>query len=532
MNAQDPPQTDRNTEVTNREWKQTRTSAAATHAIAITEQLAKATDMTFDLASYLENSEDINYMMEDPGPDLSNLPATPSLPISSIPTFYLAPSITQAMQQMGPAIPNLPYALWPIVEPQKPNESTLPWDDIIEKSSQTVQAAEPSPISVHTSEPHRQTPQSNPSYAETPPLMTRKSSDGSKKQAAMEQQREKEGDTRVAGEDIVHVGFSDQDFMFMKNLLALNKFELCDMNRELELTQESNTQLRKRLFDATEELAGAKEQLSQKDGYISACGKKIGALQRKLVLLTHPYTALDLRQTPTGTIANAHPESQLHKSASKPETMPFPLKPSAEPKAIDRSLSRSQIFAMPKKTEKKIASEREARLKESRKDYEALLEEKEALISRITKEHFERQAVLEDRYMLSAMSEKLRRVVKEIIWEIRELRIENEKFWEENEKLKEELDQARAANNSKLDHVSVPPKTSEGVLDTVSQQNIPETATSHTEADQVRHAVGEGHEDTTQRANGLQSGISSCGSDWANIEESDLEKEWSYHGGN
>ncbi|KEQ62439.1 uncharacterized protein M437DRAFT_66307 [Aureobasidium melanogenum CBS 110374] len=498
MNAQDPPQTDGNTEKTNRECKQTRTSAAATHAIAITEQLAKATDMTFDLASYLENSEDVNYKMEDPGPDLSNLPATPSLPISSIPTFYLAPSITQAMQQMGPAIPNLPYALWPIVEPENPDESTLPWDDIIEKSSQTVQAAEFSPISDHTSEPHRQTPQSNPSYAETPPLMTQKSSDGSKKQAAMEQQKEKEGDTGVAGEDIVHVGFSDQDFMFMKNLLALNKFELCDMNRELELTQESNTQLRKRLFDATEELAGAKEQLSQKDGYISACDKKIGALQRKIVLLAHPYTALDLGQTPTGTIANANPEPQLHKSTSKPETMPILHKPSAEPKAVDRSLSRSQIFAMPKMTEKKIAGEREARLKESQKDYEALLEEKEALISRITKEHFERQAVLEDRYMLSAMSEKLRRVVKEIIWEIRELRIENEKFWEENEKLKEELDQARTANNSKLDHVSVPPKTSEGVFDTVSQQNIPETATSHTEADQVRHAVGEGHEDTNQ----------------------------------
>lgn len=246
MNAQDPPQIDRNTEKKNRECKQTRTSAAATHAIAITEQLAKATDMTFDLASYLENSEDVNYMMEDPGPDLSNLPATPSLPISSIPTFYLAPSITQAMQQMGPAIPNLPYAPWPIVEPQNPDESTLPWDDIIEKSIRTVQPAEPSPISVHTSEPHRQTPQSNPFYAETPPLMTQKSSDGSKKQAAMEQQREKEGDTRVAGEDIVHVGFSDQDFMFMKNLLALNKFELCNMNRELELTQESNTQLRKK----------------------------------------------------------------------------------------------------------------------------------------------------------------------------------------------------------------------------------------------------------------------------------------------
>ena len=124
--------------------------------------------------------------------------------------------------------------------------------------------------------------------------------------------------------------------------------------------------------------------------------------------------------------------------------------------------------------------------------------------------------------MLGAMSEMLRRVVKQCLWENHELTVEHEKLSEENEELREKLSQALSANNSKPSRFSVLPKASADTHDTMAQRKESQTGTSHTETDQVKDEVGGGHGDMGQKANSPLSQGSPCGSDWANVEKPDV----------
>jgi hypothetical protein len=135
---------------------------------------------------------------------------------------------------------------------------------------------------------------------------------------------------------------------------------------------------------------------------------------------------------------------------------------------------------------------------------------------------------LEDRYIFRARSGRRKRVAEGYLWGNHEPSKETKQLGQDNEELREDRDQAHAANNSKSGHVSVRSKTSEGALDIVSQQEISETATSHTEFDRVADTEGEGYGDTGQRVNNLLSQKSSYSSDWETVEGVDLEKEWPY----
>lgn len=133
-----------------------------------------------------------------------------------------------------------------------------------------------------------------------------------------------------------------------------------------------------------------------------------------------------------------------------------------------------------------------------------------------------------DRYVLGTMSEKLRRVIKQCLWENYELTQKNVKLRDENDELREELDQADTANGSKPGHDFVRPKISRGTLNTVSQRGISETGTSHAEADLAKYAVDEGYGVVSQRVNSPLSQSPSCGSGWADVQGLDVEKEWPY----
>ncbi|KAG9853609.1 hypothetical protein KCU98_g2907, partial [Aureobasidium melanogenum] len=269
-------------------------------------------------------------------------------------------------------------------------------------------------------------------------------------------------------------------------------------DRELAAAQKSNSQLRTRLSDMEDELARAQAKVKQKNIYISACDKKIDALQKKIALLTRPYAGPTVEQIRTDTEMNVNAEPQLHKPTSKPKTVSIPP---AQPSG-------------------------EARL--NAVNYEDSSEEENPSFIRACEQSSRRQAELEGRYILSARSEKRRRVAKGYLWENQEPSKNNGELSQENEELREDLDQALAVNNSKPSHVSVRPKIFEGALDIVSQQETSETATSHTQADRVKDTERGGHGDTDQRANSLLSQKFSCCSDWEHVQGVDLEKEWPY----
>ncbi|KAH0360234.1 hypothetical protein KCU65_g9532, partial [Aureobasidium melanogenum] len=527
-NAQATSQTEQNTEAKDCECKQNRTSAAITRAITNVEQLTKATDMMFDPSPTLTGSENSKESSRSSSTERPRLPTSPSQLHAPSPVFYLAPSITQAMQHMRPAMANLPYAPWPIVEPHDPNVDTFSSDDMLDKSLQTDQAVEPSPNIVYTSETHRQSPQNDLSYAENPSPMTQESSDASKKQAVMEQQKEKKDDTQGVTEDVIHAGFSVADFVYTKNLLSIKMFELRKQYNELEETRRSNTQLRISLSDMKDELAKMQAKLDQKNIYISACDKKIDALQKKIALLTRPYTGPTDCQLRIDSNTNANAESQLNKPASKPKKIIVPPTQSpAEFKAIDRSLKRS-LMSMPRKTETKTVSERQARLKDAQLDYEAPLEEREVPVIRACEQSFRKQAELENCHVYRERSGKCRIMAEEHLWRNQEPSKETTELRQKNKELREDLDQAHAVDTSKSGSGLVRPKMYERILDRVARQETSDTATSHTEADQVRRAEGEGNGDAGERANGPLSQNSQCGSEWADVEKPDLYKEWPY----
>lgn len=325
-------------------------------------------------------------------------------------------------------------------------------------------------------------------------------------------------------ENVPQVGSLESDSRNMKNMLAVKKFQLGHKHHGLELTQESNTRLRTRLFDTQEELAKAQEKLSQKDSYISARDKKIDVLQKTLVLLTGPTA----QQVHTGMERNCKSGSQPHNFTSNPEKIPIPpSQPFAKTKSNTRGSDVSHTLS-PMDAEALSARETEARIQEAQSDYETLLEEKEALISQITKRSYERRAQMKDRYMLGALSEKLRRLVEEVIWENRELDMENDRLREDNKKLREEVSKAKDIKNSGISHLCIPQQTSEDTVATVSQHEDSEKSTSAVEAEQIKDAVSDGHGSIDQRVNSPLSQDSPCGSDWASVEEPDVEKDWPY----
>lgn len=497
-----------------------------THAIPISEQLTKAADMTFGPSSMLPDTENASYMSKTPGPDPPNLPTFPSLPTSISPAFYLTPNITRALQQMPTARPVSPLTFRSFSDPPNPDQDTPGSDYNTAESFRDNQTVKSSSNNAFTSGiPHQESPK-DPNYAAEPVFGAQEESKDLKEQDTIRQQKEKEAGARVSSTGIFQAGSLVSDPRLMRKMLELQEAQLERKDRELAAAQKSNAQLRTSLSDMKDKLAGAQAKLDQKNIYISACDKKIDALQKKIALLTRPYTGPTVGQLRTDTQTNANAEPQLHKPTSKPEKISIPpTQPPAEVKAVDRSLRCSQ-FSMPRKTETKTASEREVRL--NGVNYETPSEEKEASFIQACERSLRRQAELEGRYMLSARSEKRRRVAKGYLWANQEPSKDNGEPRQEDKELREELDQARAANISKPGHVSVHPEISEGALDIVSQQEIPETSASHTEADRVRDTEGKGHGDTGQRANSLLSQKSSCSSDWENVEGVDLEKEWPY----
>ncbi|KAG9663549.1 hypothetical protein KCU95_g7116, partial [Aureobasidium melanogenum] len=455
------------------------------------QQLTNATDMMSELSSMLPDSEDANYMMKAPSRDLPNLPTLPSLPTSISPAFYTTPTITRALQQMPAAMPVSPPTFWSFSDSPNPDQDTPESDYNTAKSFRDNQIAKLSSNDAFTCEIPHQKSSKDPNYTAGPSLRAHEESSDLEEQATIRQQKEKDAGARVISTGMFQAGSLVSDPRLMSKMLELQEAQLERKDRELAAAQKSNTQLRTRLSDMEDELARVQAKVKQKNIYISACDKKIDALQKKIALLTRPYTGPTVEKIRTDTEINVNAESQLHKPTSKPKTISIPP---AQPSG-------------------------EARLKGV--SYEAPSEERKASSIRACEQSLRRQAELEGRYMLSARSEKRRRVAKGYLWGDQEPS-------KNNGELREELIQARAANNFKPGHVSVCPEVSEGALGIVSQQEISETATSHSEADRVKDTEGEGHEDTGQRANSLLSQKSSYSSDWENVEGIDLEKEWPY----
>ncbi|KAH0033950.1 hypothetical protein KCU78_g2357, partial [Aureobasidium melanogenum] len=445
------------------------------------QQLTNATDTMSDSSLMSPDSENANYMLKIPDPDLPNMPTFLSLPTSISPAFYLAPSITQSMQQIPPAMPVSSPTLCSFSDSPNSDHTILESDYSTAESFPNNQTLHPSSNNTFTSKTTQQGPPKDPKHAAGLFARVDEESSDLKEQATAGQQKEKESDAQNHGKDAGTSGSAPRA-----------KGSRASSSSNVKRTDAS------RFSDKEDELARAQAKVKQKNIYISACDKKMDALQKKIALLTRPYTGPTIGHIRTETKMDANAEPQFHKSTSKSKKIYIPpTQPSGE-----------------------------ARL--NGVNYADPSEEKKASFIRPCEQSLRRQAELEGRYMLNARREKRRRVVKGYLWENQEPSKHNGELRQENEELREELDQARAADNSKSGHVSVRPEISEEALDIVSQQEISQTATSHTEADGVKDTEGEGHGDTGQRSNSLLSQKSSCSSDWEDVEAVGLEKEWPY----
>ncbi|KAG9662807.1 hypothetical protein KCU64_g1713, partial [Aureobasidium melanogenum] len=445
------------------------------------QQLTKATDMMLDLSLMIPDTEITNDMTKTPGREPPNLPTFPSLPTSISPAFYLTPTITRALQQMPAAMPVSLSTFCSFSDSPDPVQDTLASNHNTAKSFRDSQTVKLFSNNAFTSGTPRQESPKDSNHAARPLIRAHEENSDLREQATIEQQKEKEVGARV-----------------MRKMLELQEAQLERKDHELAAARKSNAQMRTRLSNMEDELARALAKVKQKNIYISACEKKIDALQKKITLLPRPYTGPTVGHVRTDTKMNANDESQLHKPTSKPKKILVPpTQPSGEVRLNDVN-------------------------------YEAPSEDQKVSSIRACEQSLRRHAELEGRYMLSARSEKRRRLAEGYLWGNQEPFKNNGELSQENWELREELDQALAANNSKSSHVSVRPEISKRALDIVSQQESSETATSHTEADRVKDTESEGYGDTGQRANSLLSQKSSCSSDWENVEGVDLEKEWPY----
>ncbi|KAG9570302.1 hypothetical protein KCU71_g567, partial [Aureobasidium melanogenum] len=470
MNAQAISKAEQDTGEKNCECDQSHTFCDTTHTITIAEQLPKATDMECDLSSTLPDPESTNDMKKTP-----NLPTFPSLPTSSNSTFYLAPSIIEAMQRLFPAMLVSPPTFCSFSDSPNPGQTTLESDYNTAESFPDNQTLNPSSNNTFTSETTQQEQAKDPKHAAGPFARVDEESSDLKEQATIGQQKEMEA-----------------------KMLEYYEIQLEQRDLELAAAEKSNTQLRATLSLMEDELAGAQAKLDQKNIYISGCDKKIDALQKKIALLTRPHTGPTLWQMRTDIKMNVNTGPQFHTSTSKPKKIYIPpTQPSAE-----------------------------ARL--NGVDYKAPSEEKAAPVIQVCEQSSRRQAGLEDHSTSKARSGKRRRVAEGYLWGNHEPSKETKELGQENEELRKELNQAHAADTSKSGPVSFRPKMSGGALDTVPRQEISETTTSHTEADRAKDTQGEGHGDTGQRANSLLSQKSTCSFDWENVEGDDLEKGWPY----
>ncbi|KAG9525050.1 hypothetical protein KCV07_g1559, partial [Aureobasidium melanogenum] len=231
------------------------------------QQLTNATDTMSDSSSMSPASENANYMLKAPSPDLPNLPTLQSLPTSSNPTFYLAPSITQAMQQMPAAMPVPPPTFCSFPDLPNPGQITLESDYNAAESFPNNQTLNPSSNNTFISETTQQEQPKDPEHAAGLSAKVDEESSNLKEQATIGQQKEKEA-----------------------KMLEYYEIQLEKKDLELAAAEKSNTQLRATLSPTGDELAGAQAKLDQKNIYISGCDKKIDALQKKIALLTRPHT--------------------------------------------------------------------------------------------------------------------------------------------------------------------------------------------------------------------------------------------------
>lgn len=263
--------------------------------------------MTFGPSSMLPESENANYMLKTSGPDLPNLPTFPSLPTSSDFTFYLAPSIIEAMQRLTPAMLVSPPTFCSFSDSPNPGQTTLDSDYNTAEWSPNNQTLNLSANNAFTSGiPYQESPKVA-NYAD-PFLEAQAGSSGANDQATVGQQKEKEA-----------------------KMLEYYEIQLEQKDLELAAAEKSNTQLRATLSLMEDELAGAQAKLDQKNIYISACDKKIDALQKKIALLTRPHTGPTVGHIRTETKMDAKAEPQFHMSMSKPKKIYIPhTQPSGE----------------------------------------------------------------------------------------------------------------------------------------------------------------------------------------------------------
>ncbi|KAG9760804.1 hypothetical protein KCU73_g2703, partial [Aureobasidium melanogenum] len=462
------------------------------------QQLTNATDTMSDSSLMSPDSENANYMLKTPDPDLPNMPTLPSLPTSRNSTFYLAPSISEAMQRLPPAMPVSPSPFCFFSDSPNPGQTTLESDYNTAESFPNNQTLIPSSNNTFTSETTQQEQSKDPKHAAGFFARVDEESSSLKEQATIGQQKEKESDARVISTGMFQAGSLVSDSRLMGKMLDLREAQLERKDRELAAAQTSNTQMRTRLSDMEDELARVQAKVKQKNIYISACDKKIDALQKKIALLTRPYRGPTVGHIRTETKMDAKAEPQFHMSTSKPKKIYIPhTQPSGE----------SRLNGV---------------------NYADPSQEKKASFNRPCEQSLRRQAELEDRYIVRARGDKRRRVAEGYLWGNHEPSKETKELGQENEEFREGLDQTHTVDTSKSGPFSFRPKMSGGALDTVSQQEISETATSRTEADHIKYTDGEGHGDIGQRANSLLSRKSSCSSDWENVEGVDLKKEWPY----
>ncbi|KAG9529457.1 hypothetical protein KCU93_g3471, partial [Aureobasidium melanogenum] len=447
-----------------------------TQATSQTEQNTPTKNhMTFDPSSTLSNSEKSNDKSRTPSTERSRLPAFPSQLHGSSPAFYLAPSITEAMQRLPPAMPVSPPTFCSFSDSPNAGQIILESDYNTAESFPNNQTLNLSANNAFTSETTQQEQPKDPKHVAGLFARVGEESSDLKEQATIGQQKGKEA-----------------------KMLEYYEIQLEQKDLELAAAEKSNTQLRATLSLMEDELAGAQAKLDQKNIYISACDKKIDALQKKIALLTRPYTGPTVGHIRTETKMDAKAEPQFHMSTSKPKKIYIPhTQPSGE----------SRLNGV---------------------NYADPSQERKASFNRPYEQSLRRQAELEDRYIVRARGGKRRRVAEGYLWGNHEPSKETKELGQENEEFREGLDQTHTVDTSKSGAFSFRPKMSGGAFDTVSQQEISETATSRTEADHIKYTDGEGYGDIGQRANSLLSRKSSCSSDWENVEGVDLEKEWPY----
>lgn len=194
------------------------------------------TDMMLDLPSTFSNHQKTSDTSKTPRTRRPNLPTFPSQLPSGNPNFYLAPSITQAMQNMPPTVVrssltfcSLPY--WPN------HQHTLEPDFNTAESSKNNPTVKVSLDNNVTSVITYQDPPKNVNSVARSFLRAQDQSSESKEQATVRQQKEKKAGAGAIPTRMSQACSPVSDPMILGKMLELREAQLEQKDRELVAAQ-------------------------------------------------------------------------------------------------------------------------------------------------------------------------------------------------------------------------------------------------------------------------------------------------------